>query len=85
MPRIAPLAALFLFVLVGLAQAQQKALVGGRLIDGFGGPPLADSVILVEDGRIRQVGTVATLEVPDGYEIISTEGMDVLPGLATLT
>ncbi len=81
MPRIAPLAALFLFVLVGLSQAQQKALVGGRLIDGFGGPPLADSVILVEDGRIRRVGTVATLEVPDGYEIISTEGMDVLPGL----
>jgi len=81
MPRIAPLAVLFLFVLVGLAQAQQKALVGGRLIDGFGGPPLADSVILVEDDRISQVGTVATLEVPDGYEIISTEGMDVLPGL----
>jgi len=81
MPRRAVLAVLFLFVLVGLVQAQHKALVGGRLIDGFGGPPLADSVILVEGGQIVAVGSVDTLEVPDGYETISTEGMDVLPGI----
>jgi imidazolonepropionase-like amidohydrolase len=57
------------------------ALVGGRLVDGHGGPPLANSVILVEDGRIRAVGTVETLPVPAGAERISTEGMTVLPGL----
>ncbi|MBS3822487.1 MAG: amidohydrolase family protein [Wenzhouxiangellaceae bacterium] len=84
MPRNAPSAALAfatLIALAGLAQAQQKALVGGRLIDGFGGPPLADSVILVENDRIVEVGSVDTLEVPDGYATISTEGMDVLPGI----
>lgn len=58
-----------------------KALVGGRLIDGNGGPPLADSVILVDGARITAIGTVATLAVPPGAETISTEGMDVLPGL----
>jgi imidazolonepropionase-like amidohydrolase len=57
------------------------ALVGGRLIDGYGHRPIANSVILVEDGIIEAVGTVDTLEVPDGYEVVSTEGMDVLPGL----
>lgn len=57
------------------------ALVGGRLIDGYGHRPLADSVILVEDGVIQKVGTVDTLPVPAGYDIVSTEGMDVLPGL----
>jgi len=57
------------------------ALVGGRLIDGFGHRPIADSVILVEDGVIQQVGTVDTLPVPVDYAVISTEGMDVLPGL----
>lgn len=62
------------------AQANQ-ALVGGRLIDGFGHLPLANSVILIKDGKIEKVGTVDTLQVPDGYEVISTEGMDVLPGL----
>lgn len=58
-----------------------KALVGGRLIDGFGHQPISNSVILIKDNIIQKVGTVETLAVPDGYEIISTEGMDVLPGL----
>jgi len=57
------------------------ALVGGRLIDGYGHRPIADSVILIEEGVIQKVGTVASLPVPEGYDIVSTEGMDVLPGL----
>jgi imidazolonepropionase-like amidohydrolase len=58
-----------------------KALVGGTLIDGYGGPPLRNSMILIDGARIRAVGTVETLAVPAGAEIISTEGMSVLPGL----
>ena len=54
---------------------------GGRLIDGFGHRPIANSVILVDGDTIEEVGTVATLPVPPEYEVISTEGMDVLPGL----
>ncbi len=58
-----------------------KALVGGTLIDGYGGRPIRDSVILVDGERISAVGTVTTLPVPKGAEVISTEGMSVLPGL----
>ena len=66
----------------GRAQtATTKALVGGTLIDGFGGRPLRNSVVLVEGDRISAVGTVGTLPVPRGAEVISTEGMSVLPGL----
>jgi len=71
-------------VLLGLFAGPVRAgtaLVGGRLIDGYGHRPIANSVILVEDGIIQQVGTVESLPVPDGYEVLSTEGMDVLPGL----
>lgn len=57
------------------------ALVGGRLIDGWGGPPVNDSVILIEGERIKAVGTSATLAVPAGAEIIDCRGMSVLPGL----
>jgi imidazolonepropionase-like amidohydrolase len=57
------------------------ALVGGTLIDGFGGTPLANSVILVQGERITAVGQVGSLSVPAGAEVISTEGMCVLPGL----
>lgn len=72
---------LLLFVEVPVAAAQKTALVGGRLIDGFGHAPIADSVILIDGERIQQVGTVETLAVPDDYLVVSLEGMDVLPGL----
>lgn len=61
--------------------ATRKALVGGTLIDGYGGPPLRNSVIIVEGERIARVGTVETVEIPADAEVISTEGMSVLPGL----
>jgi imidazolonepropionase-like amidohydrolase len=60
---------------------EMKALVGGTLIDGFGGNPVYNSVILVEGEKIMAVGHQGNLEVPDGVEIISTEGMTVMPGL----
>ena len=61
--------------------APQKALVGGTLIDGFGAPPIRNSVVLVEGAKIVAIGQVGTLAVPAGAEVISTEGMSVLPGL----
>lgn len=62
-------------------ETAKTALVGGRLIDGFGGRPLANSVVLIDGDTIEAVGTVGALAVPEGYRVISTEGMDVLPGL----
>jgi imidazolonepropionase-like amidohydrolase len=73
-----------LAIAVGHAQPKSgsvKALVGGTLIDGYGGRPLRNSVILVDGERISAVGAVGTLQVPQGAEVISTEGMSVLPGL----
>ncbi len=61
--------------------ADRKALVGGRLIDGLVGAPVANSVILIRGDVIEAVGTVESLPVPAGYEILFTEGMSVLPGL----
>ena len=61
--------------------AQIKALVGGTLIDGFGSKPIQNSVIIISGDRITAVGQVGQLEIPEEAEIISTEGMSVLPGL----
>ena len=73
---------LLVLLVAGQVHGQtRQALVGGTLIDGYGSTPIQDSVILVRDNTIEAVGTVATLPVPDEYEIISTEGMSVLPGL----
>lgn len=76
-------AALLLLILISTRGPAQeiKALVGGTLIDGFGGTPLQNSVIIVEDDKITAVGTQAEIEIPKGAEVISTDGMSVLPGL----
>ncbi|AOE49957.1 amidohydrolase family protein [Kangiella sediminilitoris] len=76
----------FLMVLSGLlsfsSQANElKAFAGGTLVDGTGGNVIYDSVILVENDRIVAVGTESSLDIPSEYEVISTEGMTVLPGL----
>ncbi len=61
--------------------SQVKALVGGTLIDGFGGKPIANSVIIIEGDRIVKVGQMGVVPIPVNAEVISTEGMSILPGL----
>jgi hypothetical protein len=63
------------------SQARLKALVGGTLIDGFGGRPVRNSVIIIDGERITAVGVQGSLAIPPGAEVISTEDMSVLPGL----
>lgn len=72
---------LFLFSALSLNAASKIALVGGTLIDGNGTKAIRDSVILIEGERITAVGQVGSLTVPTDAEVISTEGMSVLPGL----
>lgn len=57
------------------------ALVGGTLIDGFGGAPITNSVILIQGEKILSVGTMDQIDIPKDAKIVSTEGMSVLPGL----
>jgi imidazolonepropionase-like amidohydrolase len=79
---LAPSACALLLCGAGIVQsATTVALVGGRLIDGFGGTPLDHSVVLIEADRIKAVGTQESLPVPPGTTVISTAGMTVLPGL----
>jgi imidazolonepropionase-like amidohydrolase len=75
------LSIIFNILLLTSVFAQKKALVGGTLIDGFGGEPLQNSVILIEGEKIVKIGRVGSIEIPKDAEIISTEGMSVLPGL----
>jgi len=58
-----------------------KALVRGKLIDGTGGPPIEDAVVVVEGDRIRGVGQADQVSVPPGAEVIDLTGKTVMPGL----
>ena len=73
---------LLVFVLVAsYSSGQKKALVGGTLIDGFGGKPILNSVIILKGETIETVGRIGEIEIPKNVEIISTEGMTVMPGM----
>src|SRR5450755_3256729 len=62
---------------------QQNALViqGGTLIDGNGGPPIANSVIVIQGNRITAVGRAGQVQVPAGSQIINAVGKWITPGL----
>jgi imidazolonepropionase-like amidohydrolase len=57
------------------------ALVGGTVIDGNGGAPVADAVILVSAGRITAVGPRASVTVPAGATTIDARGRWIVPGM----
>jgi len=78
---IVVLSILLALVPKGSMAQEFKALVGGRLIDGFGKDPVENSIILIEGDKIIAVGHAGQLEIPEKFKIISTEGMTVLPGL----
>ncbi|MDE0514154.1 MAG: amidohydrolase family protein [Gammaproteobacteria bacterium] len=57
------------------------ALSGGTLVDGYGGIPVQNAVVLVSGDRIMKVGDVNSVDIPDGVKTIDANGMTVLPGL----
>jgi imidazolonepropionase-like amidohydrolase len=67
------------------AQAARKgpsgviAIRAGHLIDGQGGPPVANVVILIDGERITAVGP--EVRIPSGAQIIDLSTSTVLPGL----
>jgi imidazolonepropionase-like amidohydrolase len=57
------------------------ALVGATLIDGSGGPELADAAIVVRKGRIESVGTRAGFQLPARTAEVNVAGRWIIPGL----
>ena len=62
---------------------QQAALVieGGTLIDGNGGTPVRDSVVVIAGDKITAVSRKGQIAIPAGARIINATGKFVLPGL----
>src|SRR5579885_2321877 len=63
-----------------LAQPQPLVIQGGTLIDGTGKSPIRDSVIVIEGGRIKEVGSRGGVTYPANAKVVNAEGKTVLPG-----
>ena len=57
------------------------AIAGATLVDGNGGAPVKDSVVVVRDGKIVAAGTRSTISIPKGAPIVDGSGETLLPGL----
>jgi imidazolonepropionase-like amidohydrolase len=80
---------LILFLLFGwltvvpVYSAQEKTTVieVGLLIDGSGGEPMKDAVIVIEGKRVRAVGKKGAVNIPRGARVIQASDKTAFPGL----
>ncbi len=72
-------------VLSGQAPANSTLVLRNfTLIDGRGGPPLANAALVVTDGRITFAGPAAQLKAPAGASVQDLAGKFLMPGLINL-
>ena len=70
---------LFFFSFFGLANAQLIGIKAGKIIDPLSGKVLSNQIILVENGKIKDLGS--SVAIPQGAEIIDLSKSTVMPGL----
>src|SRR4051812_44338326 len=63
------------------APAQTIALTHATVIDGSGAGPQADQTVVMEQGRIRDLGPASTIAIPAGATVIDVTGKYVVPGI----
>jgi imidazolonepropionase-like amidohydrolase len=68
-------------MIASLVAGAALVLAGGTVVDGYGNGPIPDGIVVIEGDRILAVGGVGQVAIPEGAEVVSTEGMTVLPGL----
>jgi imidazolonepropionase-like amidohydrolase len=65
----------------GSAAAQVTVLTHGTVIDGSGSPPQRDTTIVMEGGRIREIGPSAKISSPTGATVLDVTGKFIVPGI----
>ena len=76
-------AALALLLLAGCREGEPEgiALVGATVIDGSGGPPLRDAVIVVRGTHVDALGPRESFRMPKHLRQVDVSGKWIVPGL----
>lgn len=69
----------FLLLLIAYSVSAQNLAVQGKTVYTMAGAPIQNGIVLIENGKITQVGSAAQVKVPSGYETVSAAV--VTPGL----
>ena len=64
--------------------APSVALTDAKVIDGTGRPALLHQTVVLQQGRIVQVGPTKKVKVPPGAQVINCSGKTLIPGLVML-
>ena len=76
------IAALGLFICVAApSQAAITVVKAGRLLDPRTGNVLSPAAVLIENGKIKEVGAPAKVQAPAGASVIDLANATLLPGL----
>jgi len=73
-----------LLLIAGLAlsaSAQTTGLTHATVIDGTGNAPQRDTTIVMENGRIRDIGPSALVQAPAGAALLDLSGKFIVPGI----
>ena len=73
-----------LLLIAGLAcnaLGQTTVLTHATVIDGTGNAPQRDTTIVMENGRIRDIGPSALVQAPAGAAVVDLTGKFIVPGI----
>lgn len=75
----------FLCTLIACKSQEQTghytAFIGAAIIDGNGGTPIPDGVLLVRDGKVVAVGTKEDIPIPADVTRRDVSGKTIMPGI----
>src|SRR5467141_2259702 len=66
---------------LGVTRDHVVALEGATLIDGTGGPPKPDVLIIIRNGHIEAIARVNEIPIPKSAERVNLVGKTIIPGL----
>ena len=81
LPRVTSAGLVFTLAHLAAQTPSRTAIVGGTLIDGNGGAPIPDAVIVVDGARITAAGPRSAVPIPAGAQQVDARGRWIVPGM----
>jgi imidazolonepropionase-like amidohydrolase len=78
------LSPVILFLLSAALPAQVTVFTHATVIDGTGRDPVRDATLVVNNGRIADMGPASKIKPPEGAQVIDLSGQTIIPGIINL-